>query len=105
MIPPMPPPAKHPEAMPETVGRSVSAVGADVRRSAAPNPKGIPQRSPGLRVTSYPGIVRQSLITLKGLRPTATAAQPGHNLVGVVKQRPPLLHGVPALAGQTRLHP
>src|SRR5258707_9333134 len=30
------------------------------------------------------------MTTLKGLRPAATAAQRGHNLVGVVKHRPPL---------------
>src|SRR5258707_2533200 len=31
-----------------------------------------------------------TMTTLKGLRPTATAAQPGHNPVGVVKYRPSL---------------
>src|SRR5260221_116098 len=38
------------------------------------NPKGIPQQSPGLRGTSYPGGTPKTNTTLKGLRHHATTA-------------------------------
>src|SRR6266446_6033864 len=49
--------------------------GEGIWAAATPNPKGIPQQSPGLRGTSYPGIMRRSMATLKGLWPKATADQ------------------------------
>src|SRR6266704_971807 len=55
------------------------------------NPKGIPQQSPGLRGTSYPGKTHApSEPTLKGLWPTTTEIKPCRNPVGVVKHPPPL---------------
>src|SRR5947209_8437679 len=43
------------------------------------NPNGIPQQSPGLRGTSYPGRKFESITTLKGLWPTAPEIASGRN--------------------------
>src|SRR6266481_665863 len=44
----------------------------------------------GFRNKATLGSCVRSMTTLKGLWPTATAAQPSHNPVGVVKHRPHL---------------
>src|SRR6266446_3422437 len=50
-------------------------------------PKGFCNKAQGCEERATLGSCVRSMTTLKGLRPTATAAQRGHNPVGVVKHR------------------
>src|SRR5712691_7063732 len=60
----------------------------DTRRRRIP--KGFRNKAQGCEERATLGSCVRSMTTLKGLRPKATAAQRGHNPVGVVKQRSPL---------------
>src|SRR6266567_9072870 len=53
-------------------------------------PKGFCNKAQGYEGRATLGLSVRSITTLKGLRPKTTAAQRGHNPVGVVKHRPPL---------------
>src|SRR6266853_243769 len=53
-------------------------------------PKGFRNKAQGCEERATLGSCVGLMTTLKGLRPMATAAQRGHNPVGVVKHRPPL---------------
>src|SRR5437867_9041385 len=56
-------------------------------RREALNPKGIPQQSPGLRGTSYPGTAKETNTTLKGLRPHANEKHSMNTHVRAVRSR------------------
>src|SRR5258706_15250354 len=56
------------------------------------NPNGIPSQSPGLRGTSYPGVIGPRQSTPTGLRPSARCYQASQGVSirsGVAQRRPP----------------